>query len=72
MSKELTPIELENNLGPDVDSVVHRVPWLAYDKDEADIYIAELKAENERLKSKVESAWNCVNLRSPSTNGQMM
>ena len=53
------PIELENNLGPDaVTGEINRVPWMAYDVDEMDIYIAEkdaeiaeLKADNERLKS---------------------
>ena len=52
------PIELENNLGPDaVTGEINRVPWMAYDVDEMDIYIAEkdaeiaeLKADNERLK----------------------
>ena len=55
MSNELTPIELENNLGPDVDGVEHRVPWKAYDIDEVDALLAskdkaitELKAEIKR------------------------
>lgn len=55
--KRPEPIELENNLGPDVTGEINRVPWMAYDVDEMDIYIAEkdaeiaeLKAENERLK----------------------
>ena len=38
------PIELENNLGPDaVTGEINRVPWMAYDVDEMDIYIAELE-----------------------------
>lgn len=41
MCKELTPIELENNFGPDVNGVVHRVPWKAYDVDEVDALLAE-------------------------------
>lgn len=56
--KELKPIELENNLGKDVNGVVHRVPWKAYDIEEADSVmgamearIAELEAENARMKS---------------------
>ena len=40
------PIELENNLGPDaVTGEINRVPWMAYDVDEMDIYIAELNAK---------------------------
>ena len=39
------PIELENNLGPDaVTGEINRVPWMAYDVDEMDIYIAELES----------------------------
>ncbi len=38
------PIELENNLGPDaVTGEINRVPWMAYDVDEMDLYIAELE-----------------------------
>lgn len=60
--EELTPIELECNMGPDVNGVVHREPWKAYDIDEVnlllddkDAEIASLKAENEQLKAKLES-----------------
>lgn len=49
MSKELTPIELENNLGPDVNGVVQRVPWKAYDVDEVDVLLAEKDTEIRRL-----------------------
>lgn len=39
------PIELENNLGPDaVTGEINRVPWMAYDVDEMDLYIAELES----------------------------
>lgn len=40
---ELTPIELECNMGKDINGVVHREPWKAYDIDEVDAAIAELK-----------------------------
>ena len=46
------PIELENNLGPDaVTGEINRVPWMAYDVDEMDIYIAEKDKEIESLKA---------------------
>lgn len=46
------PIELENNLGPDaVTGEINRVPWMAYDVDEMDLYIAEKDAEIARLES---------------------
>lgn len=56
------PIELENNLGPDaVTGEINRVPWMAYDVDEMDLYIAELEqklAEKDKeiaeLKKKLE------------------
>ena len=42
--KRPEPIELENNLGPDaVTGEINRVPWMAYDVDEMDLYIAELE-----------------------------
>jgi hypothetical protein len=48
------PIELENNLGPDaVTGEINRVPWMAYDVDEMDIYIAEKDAEIAELKKKL-------------------
>jgi hypothetical protein len=60
--EELTPIELECNMGPDVNGVVHREPWKAYDIDEVnqvldvkDAEIASLKAENESLKAKLDT-----------------
>ena len=46
------PIELENNLGPDaVTGEINRVPWMAYDVDEMDQYIAAKDAEIESLKA---------------------
>ena len=46
------PIELENNLGPDaVTGEINRVPWMAYDVDEMDLYIAEKDEEIESLKA---------------------
>ena len=50
---ELTPIDLECNMGPDVNGVVQREPWKAYDIDEVDAAIAELKSENKMLKEHV-------------------
>lgn len=43
--EELKPIELENNLGKDVNGVVHRVPWKAYDIEEADSVLDRLETE---------------------------
>lgn len=50
---ELTPIDLECNMGPDVNGVVQREPWKVYDIDEVDAAIAELKAENKMLKEHI-------------------
>ncbi len=47
---ELKPIDLECNMGKDINGVEHREPWKAYDIDEVDAAIAELKKENQRLK----------------------
>lgn len=48
------PIEIENNLGPDaVTGEINRVPWMAYDVDEMDLYIAEKDAEIAELKKKL-------------------
>ena len=33
---KLTPIELECNMGKDINGVVNREPWKAYDIDDAD------------------------------------
>ena len=50
------PIELENNLGPDaVTGEINRVPWMAYDVDEMDIYIAEKDKEIAELKEFIEN-----------------
>lgn len=40
---KLKPIDLECNIGKDVNGVEHREPWKAYDIDEVDDSIAELK-----------------------------
>lgn len=40
---ELKPIELECNMGKDINGVEHREPWKAYDIDEVDAAIEELK-----------------------------
>ena len=40
---ELKPIELECNMGKDINGVEYREPWKAYDIDEVDAAIAELK-----------------------------
>ena len=44
---ELKPIELECNMGKDINGVEHREPWKAYDIDEVDAAIAELKQKLE-------------------------
>ena len=46
---ELKPIELECNMGPDVNGVVHREPWKAYDIDEVDQVLDEKDTEIEDL-----------------------
>ena len=49
--EELTPIDLECNMGPDVNGVVHREPWKAYDIDEVDLLLDDKDAEIEKLKA---------------------
>ena len=50
------PIELENNLGPDaVTGKINRVPWMAYDVDEMDLYIAELEQKLAEKDKEIES-----------------
>jgi hypothetical protein len=44
---ELKPIDLECNMGKDNNVVEHREPWKAYDIDEVDAAIAELKQKLE-------------------------
>lgn len=52
---ELTPIDLECNMGKDsVTGLVNREPWKAYDIDEVDAAIAELK---QKLHD-VDNKWN--------------
>jgi len=53
--EELKPIELECNMGPDVNGVVQREPWKAYDIDEVNLLLDEKDSEIESLKSKLES-----------------
>lgn len=53
---ELTPIELECNMGKDVNGVEHRETWKAYDIDEVDALLAKKDAEIEELKQKLEDA----------------
>ena len=64
------PIELENNLGPDaVTGEINRVPWMAYDVDEMDLYIAEKDDEIARLKDELDAANNqCENLINSATD----
>ena len=56
--RELTPIELECNMGKDANGVEHREPWKAYDIDEVDSAIAELKRENAELKDEIKRLEN--------------
>lgn len=53
--EELTPIDLECNMGPDVNGVVQREPWKVYDIDEVNLLLDEKDAEIESLKAKLES-----------------
>jgi CMP-2-keto-3-deoxyoctulosonic acid synthetase len=53
---EMTPIELECNMGKDVNGVEHREPWKAYDIDEVDALLAKKDAEIAELKQKLEDA----------------
>lgn len=55
---ELTPIELENNLGPDANGDVHHVPRVVYDKDEVDLLIAEKDKEIAQLKADLADLWD--------------
>ena len=49
--EELTPIDLECNMGKDINGVVHREPWKAYDIDEVNLLLDEKDAEIESLKA---------------------
>lgn len=65
-------IELENNLGPDsVTGEINRVPWKAYDVDEANLYmdylekqIAQLKAEKACAEAMWKTMLECFRWRS--------
>ena len=50
---ELKPIELECNMGKDVNGVEHREPWKAYDIDEVDALVAEKDKEIAELEKKL-------------------
>jgi chromosome condensin MukBEF ATPase and DNA-binding subunit MukB len=51
---KLTPIELECNMGKDVNGAEHRESWKAYDIDEVDALLAKKDAEIAELKQKLE------------------
>jgi hypothetical protein len=51
--EELTPIDLECNMGPDVNGVVQREHWKAYDIDEVNLLLDEKDAEIAELKAKL-------------------
>lgn len=53
---KLKPIELECNMGNDINGVEHREPWKAYDIDEVDAAIAELKDVIHELQVDLEGA----------------
>jgi hypothetical protein len=53
---KLTPIELECNMGKDVNGAEHRESWKAYDIDEVDALLAKKDAEIAELKQKLEDA----------------
>lgn len=53
-------IELENNLGPDsVTGEINRVPWMAYDVDEANLYIDYLEKQIAFLKATKDACPSC-------------
>jgi hypothetical protein len=58
--EELTPIDLECNMGPDVNGVVHREPWKAYDIDEVDILIDKKDSEINELRDECAELHNRV------------
>jgi hypothetical protein len=58
--EELTPIDLECNMGPDVNGVVHREPWKAYDIDEVDILIDMKYSEINELRDECAELHNRV------------
>ena len=51
--EELKPIELECNMGTDVNGVVHREPWKAYDIDEVDMLLDQYDNEIKTLKESI-------------------
>jgi len=67
---KLTPIDLECNMGKDINGVVHREPWKAYDIDEVDAAIAELK-EAWRSEHEACEALKAMLEKVRNTNGQL-
>lgn len=57
---ELTPIDLECNMGKDINGVEHREPWNAYDIDEVNAAIAELKAKLEKTIAERDGNQVCI------------
>jgi peptidoglycan hydrolase CwlO-like protein len=58
--EELTPIDLECNMGPDVNGVVQREHWKAYDIDEVDILIDKKDSEINELRDECAELHNRV------------
>lgn len=58
MSK-LTPIDLECNMGKDINGIEHREPWKAYDIDEVDALLAKKDEKIRRLQRALYKA--CAN-----------
>lgn len=58
MSK-LTPIELECNMGKDINGVEHHEPWKAYDIDEVNALLAKKDEKIRRLQRALYKA--CAN-----------
>lgn len=54
--EELTPIDLECNMGPDVNGVVQREPWKAYDIDEVNQLLDKKDAQIASLKAQIAEA----------------
>jgi chromosome segregation ATPase len=58
--EELKPIELECNMGKDINGVEHREPWKAYDIDEVDILIDKKDSEINELRDECAELHNRV------------
>ena len=57
---ELTPIDLECNMGKDINGVVHREPWKAYDIDEVDTLLDKKNSEINELRNECAELHNRV------------